>query len=71
MRFNRQEIRTGRHKAEAEQVFADIPAIIEPAVFEQVQSLLKGRNPRIMPPRIVSGPILLTVLRFAPPATAA
>ena len=62
MRFNRQEARTGRRKAEAEQVFADVPAIIEPAVFSQVQSLLKGRNPRVMPPRIVSGPILLTGL---------
>ena len=62
MRFNRQEARTGRRKAEAEQVFAEVPAIIEPAVFEQVQSLLKARNPRIMPPRVVSGPILLTGL---------
>ena len=31
-------------------------------MFLQVQSLLKGRNPRVMPPRIVSGPILLTGL---------
>ena len=62
MRFNRQEARTGRRKAEAEQVFADVPAIIEPAVFSQVQSLLKARNPRVMPPRVVSGPILLTGL---------
>ena len=43
-------------------MFADAPAIIEPAVFEQVQRVLKARNPRVTPPRIVTGPILLTGL---------
>ncbi len=62
MRFNKQEARTGRRKAENEQVFADVPAIIEPALFANVQALLKARNPRVMPPRVVSGPILLTGL---------
>ena len=60
MRFNRVEARSGRRKIASEQVFADVPAIIDPGVFEQIQSLLKARNPRIPPPRIVSGPILLT-----------
>ena len=59
MRFNRHEARSGRRKSEAEQVFAEVPAIIEPQVFEQVQSFLKERNPRVTPPRMVSGPILL------------
>jgi len=54
--------RSGRHNSESEQVFAEVPAIIEPRVFEQVQSLLKARNPRITAPRIVTGPILLTGL---------
>ena len=62
MRFNRSEARTGRRKSEAEQVFAAVPAIIDPAVFAQVQSLLKSRNPRVTPPRTVSGPILLSGL---------
>ena len=52
----------GRRKSEAEHVFAEVPAIIEPDVFEQVQSLLKARNPRVTPPRMVTGPILLTGL---------
>ncbi len=60
MRFNRYEARSGRRKSESEQVFAEVPAIIEPHVFEQVQSFLKERNPRVTPPRMVSGPILLT-----------
>lgn len=62
MRFNSREGRTGRRKAESEHVLANVPAIIEPAFFERVQSLLKIRNPRVTPPRIVSGPILLTGL---------
>ena len=62
MRFNRSEARSRRRKSEAEHVFAEVPAIIEPHIFEQVQSLLKARNPRVTPPRIVTGPILLTGL---------
>ncbi len=62
MRFNRCEARSKRRKSEAEHVFAEVPAIIEPHVFERVQSLLKERNPRVTPPRIVSGPVLLTGL---------
>ena len=62
MRFNRYEARSGRRKSDSEQVFAEVPAIIEPYMFERVQSLLKARNPRVTPPRMVSGPILLTGL---------
>lgn len=36
----------------------------DPPVFERVQSLLKARNPRVSPPRMVTGPILLTGLAF-------
>jgi site-specific DNA recombinase len=56
------DARSRRRKAESEQVFAEVPATLEPLVFEQVQSLLKARNPRITPPRVVTGPILLTGL---------
>ncbi len=62
MRFNRCEARSKRRKSEAEHIFAEVPAIIEPHVFERVQSLLKVRNPRVTPPRMVSGPVLLTGL---------
>ncbi len=62
MRFNKHEARTGRRKAENEHVFAEVPAIVEPALFAKVQTLLKDRNPRVTAPRIVTGPILLTGL---------
>ena len=43
-------------------MFSEVPPIIEPAVYEKVQALLKARNPKITPPRVVTGPILLTGL---------
>ena len=61
MRFNN-EARTRRRKTEGEQVFASVPHIIDPNVFERVQNSLRARNPRVTPPRTVSGPILLTGL---------
>lgn len=63
-RFNHVDSKTRREKTDAEQIFADAPAIIAPDVFAGVQRLLKGRNPRIAAPRSVTGPILLTGLAF-------
>ena len=39
-----------------------VPAIIERDEFEAVQSMLKVRNPKVTPPRVVTGPTLLTGL---------
>ncbi len=39
-----------------------VPAIIERDEFEAMQSMLKVRNPKVTPPRVVTGPILLTGL---------
>ena len=63
-RFNHVDSRTRRRKADAEQIFSDAPAIIPPEHFANVQALVKSRNPRIAPPRSVTGPILLTGLAF-------
>ncbi|MEQ1697697.1 MAG: recombinase family protein [Hyphomicrobiaceae bacterium] len=63
-RFNHVDSRTRQRKADAEQIFSDAPAIIPPEQFEQVQKLLKDRNPRVAPPRAVTGPILLSGLAF-------
>jgi site-specific DNA recombinase len=63
-RFNHVDNKTRRENADAEQIFADAPAIIAPDGFAGVQRLLKGRNPRIAAPRSVTGPILLTGLAF-------
>ena len=63
-RFNRVDSRTRSLKSETEHVTAEAPIIIDPPVFDRVQSLLKVRNPRVTPPRVISGPILLTGLVF-------
>ena len=62
MKFNRRDSRSGQRKAETEHIVVDVPPIVDMAIFERVQAMLKARNPRIMPPRVVSGPILLTGL---------
>jgi hypothetical protein len=47
---------------ESEVVIVPVPPIIDRATFDAVQALLKARNPKVMPARVVSGPTLLTGL---------
>lgn len=61
-RFNRKVWKTKEAKPEPEQILVPVDPIIEPALFDLVQARLKARSPRSMPPRVVSGPILLTGL---------
>ena len=61
-RFNVRSSRTGERKPEDEVVTIPVPAIIEPDVFEQVQRQLRARSPHVVPPRVTTGPILLTGL---------
>ena len=61
-RFNQREAKTGRAKAENEVIEVAVPAIIERQVFDKVQTSLAARDPRVLPPRVVTGPILLTGL---------
>ncbi|MFL1875830.1 recombinase family protein [Hansschlegelia beijingensis] len=60
--FNRTESKTQREKPKSEQVPIEVPAIIDRAEFEAVAETLKARNPKVTPPRVVTGPILLTGL---------
>jgi site-specific DNA recombinase len=61
-RFNKREAKTGRAKAESEVIEIAVPPIIETEVFDKAQASLKARDPRVLPPRVVTGPILLTGL---------
>jgi DNA invertase Pin-like site-specific DNA recombinase/uncharacterized coiled-coil protein SlyX len=63
-RFNVVDSRTRTRKADAEHVTTDVPFIIDGPIFQRVQALLRQRNPRVTPPRVVSGPILLTGLAY-------
>lgn len=62
--FNRYDSKLGRYKDPSEWVIVNVPAIIERAQFDVVQSTLKARDPRVTPPRVTTGPILLTGLAY-------
>jgi site-specific DNA recombinase len=63
-RFNTRFWKTRKRKPEKEVVEMAVPAIIDTAEFEAVQTLLKTRSPALTAPRIVSGPTLLTGICF-------
>ena len=58
--FNRKNAKSGEAKPASERITVEVEPIIAPAVFDAVQAQLKLRNPRVLPPRIVNGPTLLT-----------
>ena len=60
--FNQTSSKTGERKPEEEVIDIPVPAIIEPHVFEQVQRQLHARSPKVVAPRVTTGPILLTGL---------
>ena len=62
--FNRGEWKTGRRKPESEHITIPVPAIVDLSEFDTVRETLFQRSPRVTPPRIVTGPILLTGLVF-------
>ncbi len=61
-KFNQTSSKTGERKPDEEVVEIPVPAIIAPNVFERVQRQLHARNPKVTPPRVTTGPILLTGL---------
>lgn len=63
-RFNVVDSKTRGRKPASEHILTAAPVIIERENFDAVQVQLRQRNPRITPPRLVSGPILLTGLAF-------
>ncbi len=62
--FNRRCSRTLREKAVSEHIVVDVPSIVAQDEFDAVAATLKTRDPRVTPPRVVTGPILLTGLAF-------
>ena len=49
-------------KPASEVVTVPVPPIVDRETFDAVQALLKARNPKVTPARVVSGPTLLTGL---------
>ena len=60
--FNQRCAKTGEAKPKDQWVQSAVPAIIAEAEFDQVQQSLSARSPRRTPPRVVTGPTLLTGL---------
>jgi site-specific DNA recombinase len=60
--FNKKHWKTREAKPKAEWEPFAVPQITLEEEFNQVQSILKVKNPRVTPPRVISGPTLLTGL---------
>ena len=61
-KFNKTSSRTRQRKPDEEVITIPVPGLLEPQVFEQVQRQLHARSPRVVAPRVTTGPILLTGL---------
>lgn len=59
--FNKRS-KTKELKPVSEIVTVPVPPIIDKERFDAVQKLLKARNPKVMPARVISGPTMLTGL---------
>ena len=62
--FNTRNFKTKTLKPATEHAIMQVPPIVTEAEFNAVQRILKSRNPRSIPPRTVSGPVLLTGICF-------
>jgi site-specific DNA recombinase len=60
-KFNQASSKTRKRKADDEVIEIPVPAIVELDTFEQVRQL-HARSPKRQPPRMTTGPILLTGL---------
>ncbi len=58
--FNQRCGKTGEIKPRDEWVISSVPPIVSQPEFHQVQASLSARSPKRTPPRVVSGPTLLT-----------
>ena len=59
-RFNRSHARTKQRKAKTEHAVMAVPPLIALHDFNEVQTLLRSRSPKMMHPQAVGGPTLLT-----------
>ncbi len=57
--FNRKDSRTGESKPPQEWETVQVPVVIGDEDFEEARATLAARNPRKVPPRLVSNPTLL------------
>lgn len=63
-RFNRNHSRTKQRKATTEHAVMFVAPLIAAHDFDEVQAMLRSRNPKMMPAQAVGGPTLLTGICF-------
>lgn len=61
-KYNVRSSKTREKKPEQDIVEIVIPATVDQDLFDRVQAKLAANNPKMTPPRVVNGPILLTGL---------
>ncbi len=61
-RYNQTSSKSRKRKPDEEIVVVSVPAIIEQDVFARVQRQLHARSPKVVAPRVTTGPTLLTGL---------
>jgi site-specific DNA recombinase len=59
-KFNPHGLETKEAKPEADQIGVAVDPIIDAVTFDAVQAALKAKNQKATPPRVVTGPFLLT-----------
>ena len=60
--FNVKDSKTGKVRPRSDWVAMEAPVIIDPAMFDRVRARRADHHPRNTPPRVVTGPILLSGL---------
>lgn len=63
-RFNTRDYLTKKPKPESEHAIMAVPPIVSKADYDAVRAHLASRNPKWTPPRVSSGPNLLTGICF-------
>lgn len=60
--YNRTDSRTKQKRPRSEWIAQDVPALIERETFDAVQATLASRSPKVVAPRTVNNPLLLSGL---------
>jgi site-specific DNA recombinase len=60
--FNRTDSKTGKLKPKDEWIALPVPSIIDSEVYQRTRASLASRSPKVVAPRIVNSPVLLTGL---------
>ncbi|MBL6945069.1 MAG: recombinase family protein [Rhodospirillales bacterium] len=64
--YNKKNAKTRKLRDPSEWITMEVPAIIEPDVYEAIQKQLEKRRPTVTPPRLTNGSMLMTGIATCP-----